>query len=314
MSFTYKGLSAQLERHTITDAEIDHQMQRLLQQTPRIVEVVGRPAAVGDEVVLDYAGFCGDEQFAGGTAENQTLTLGSGMFIPGFEEQLVGADVGDHVTVNVTFPEQYHSDALAGKAARFECTIHQIRTKGVYELDDTFAKEVGGCDTFEEMHAKLGKSLQTYSDERGEMDLQDRLLRQAAATLELTISEEELDEAVEDQMRNLSAQLSQQGLSLEMYCSFMNTTPDVLRADARPTAEAAIRSQAAIDKIVELENLTADEKEIGDALALICRQNDMTLEQIKPYYDAEFEKAVINSVLTSKVMRLIRDAADVAVV
>jgi trigger factor len=164
------------------------------------------------------------------------------------------------------------------------------------------------------MHAKLGKSLQAYSDERGEMDLQDRLLRQAAATLELTISQEELDAAVEDQMRNLTAQLAQQGLNLDMYCSFMNTTPDALRADARPTAEAAIRSQAAIDKIVELENLTADEKEIGDALALICRQNDMTLEQIKPYYDAEFEKAVINSVLTSKVMRLIRDAADIAVV
>ena len=314
MSFTYKGLFAQLERHTITDAEIDHQMQRLLQQTPRITEVVGRPAAVGDEVVLDYAGFCGDEQFAGGTAENQTLTLGSGMFIPGFEEQLVGADVGDHVTVNVTFPEQYHCEALAGKAARFECTIHQIRTKGAYELDDTFAKEVGGCDTFEEMRAKLGKSLQAYSDERGEMDLQDRLLRQAAATLELTITDQQLDEAVEDQMNNLTAQLAQQGLNLEMYCSFMNTTPDALRADVRPTAEAAIRSQAAIDKIVELENLTADEKEIGDALALICRQNDMTLEQIKPYYDAEFEKAVINSVLTSKVMRLIRDATDVAVV
>ena len=314
MSFTYKGLSAQLERHTVTDAEIDHQMQRLLQQSPRITEVVGRPAQLGDEVVLDYAGFCGDEQFDGGTAENQTLTLGSGMFIPGFEEQLVGKNVGEQVTVNVTFPEQYHSEALAGKAARFECTIHQIRAKGTYELDDTFAKEVGGCDTFEEMHRKLGESLQAYSDERGEMDLQDRLLRQAADTLDVTITDEQLEAAVENQMQTLQAQLSQQGLNLEMYCSFMNTTPDALRADARPTAEAAVRSQAAIDKIVELENLSADEKEIGDAQALICRQNNMTLEQLKPYYDAEFEQAVINSVLTSKVMRLIRDAADVAVV
>ena len=314
MEFTYKGLSAQLSKHTVTDAEIDHQMQRLLQQTPRITEVIGRPTQLGDEVVLDYAGFCGDEQFAGGTAENQTLVLGSGMFIPGFEEQLVGKDVGDQVTVKVTFPEQYHSDALAGKEARFECTIHQIRTKGAYELDDTFAKEVGGCDTFEEMHRKLGESLQAYSDERGEMDLQDRLLRQAAATLELTITDAQLEAAVENQMQTLQAQLSQQGLNLDMYCSFMNTTPDALRADARPAAENAIRSQAAIDRIVELENLTADEKEIGEALALICRQNDMTTEQLKPYYDAEFEKAVINSVLTSKVMRLIRDAADIAVV
>ena len=313
MSFTYKGLSAYLDKHIVTDAEIDHQMQRLLEQTPRITEVVGRPTQLGDEVVLDYAGFCGDEQFAGGTAENQTLVLGSGMFIPGFEEQLVGKDVGDHVTVHVTFPEQYHSDDLAGKAARFECTIHQIRTKGAYELDDTFAKEVGGCDTFEEMHAKLGKSLQAYSDERGEMDLQDRLLRQAAATLELTISDEELEKALDDQMNTLSAQLAQQGLSLEMYCSFMSTTPEALRADARPSAESAIRNQATIDKIVELEGLRADEKEIGDALAIICRQNDMTLEQLKPYYDAEFEQAVINSVLTSKVMRLIRDAAVITV-
>ena len=314
MSFIYKGLSAQLEKHTVTDAEIDHQMQRLLQQTPRITEVIGRPTQLGDEVVLDYAGFCGDEQFAGGTAENQTLVLGSGMFIPGFEEQLVGKDVGDEVTVKVTFPEQYHSDALAGKEARFECKIHQIRTKGAYELDDTFAKEVGGCDTFEEMHRKLGESLQAYSDERGEMDLQDRLLRQAAATVDVPITEEQLEAAVENQMQTLQAQLSQQGLNLEMYCSFMNTTPEALRADARPTAEAAIRSQAAIDKIVELENLTAEQDEIGEALALICRQNDMTLEQLKPYYDAEFEQAVINSVLTSKVMRLIRDAAIVTVV
>ena len=314
MSFTYKGLSATLSKHTVTDAEIDHQMQRLLQQTPRITEVVGRPAALGDEVVLDYAGFCGDEQFMGGTAENQTLTLGSGMFIPGFEEQLVGADVGDHVTVNVTFPEQYHSEELAGKAARFECAIHQIRTKGAYELDDTFAKEVGGCDTFDEMHEKMRASLQAYSDERGEMDLQDRLLRQAAETLELEISEEDIEKAVEDQMNNLKAQLGQQGLSIEMYCSFMNTTQEALRADARPAAENAIRSQAAIDRIVELEGLEADEKEIADALAIIARQNNMTLEPLKPYYDGEFEKAVIASILTGKVMALIREAAAVTVV
>ena len=314
MSFTYKGLSAQLSKHVVTDAEIDHQMQRLLQQTPRITEVVGRPAALGDEVVLDYAGFCGDEQFAGGTAENQTLTLGSGMFIPCFDEKLVGADVGDQVTVHVTFPEAYHSEALAGKAARFECTIHQIRTKGAYELDDTFAKEVGGCETYEQMHEKMGQSLQAYSDERGEMDLQDRLLRQAADTLELTISEADLEKAVEDQLSNLKAQLAQQGLRIEMYCSFMGTTEETLRADARPAAENAIRSQAAIDRIVELEGLAADEKEIGDALAIIARQNNMTTEQLKPYYDGEFEQAVIASILTGKVMSLIRDAADVTVV
>ena len=313
MSFVYRGLKAENTRHIITDAEVTQQLQRLQQQNPRIAVITDRATQLGDEVVLDYAGFCGGEQFAGGTAEKQTLTLGSGMFIPGFEEQLVGADVGDHVTVNVTFPEAYHSDELAGKAARFECTIHQIRTKGAYELDDTFAKEVGGCDTYDEMHAKMGQSLQAYSDERGEMDLQDRLLRQAADTLELEITEEQLEQAVEDQMNNLKAQLGQQGLSLEMYCAFLNTTEQTLRADARPTAVSAIRSQAAIDRIVELEGLEADEKEIGDALAIIARQNNMTLEQLKPHYDGEFEKAVIASILTGKVMSLIRDAAVITV-
>ena len=167
MSFTYKGLSAELSRHTVTTEEIDRYMQRLVEQNPRIAEVTDRPAELGDEVVLDYAGFCDGEQFAGGTAEMQTLTLGSGMFIPGFEEQLVDKVPGEEVTVHVTFPEQYHSDALAGKAAEFKCKIHQIRVKTHYELDDTFAKEVGGCDTFEQMHKKLGESMQAYTDDRG---------------------------------------------------------------------------------------------------------------------------------------------------
>ena len=314
MSFTYKGLSAQLNRHIVTDEEIDRQIEKLRQGNPRIALVEDRPTELGDEVVLDYAGFCDGEQFAGGTAENQTLVLGSGMFIPGFEEQLVDKVPGEKVIVNVTFPTEYHAENLAGKEAQFHCTIHQIRVRTAYELDDTFAQEVGGCYTFEEMREQLGKSMQSYTDERGEMDLQDQLLRQAAATLDFTPSEEQVDAAVSDQIRTLEAQLSHQGLSLDMYCSFMNTTVDALRQDARSAAEASLRSQAAVDKIVELEGLEATQQEIGEAVALICKQNNMTVEQIKPYYDAEFEQAVIKSVLTSKVMGLIRDAADVAVV
>ena len=314
MDFTYRGLKAEYQRHIVTDAEIDRNMQRLLQQNPRITEVNDRPTQQGDEVILDYAGFCDGEQFAGGTAENQTLVLGSGMFIPGFEEQLLDKVPGEEVTVNVTFPAQYHSEALAGKEAQFHCKIKSIRLKTQYELDDTFAKEVGKCDTLEEMRTKMGQSLQAYADDRGEMDLQDQLLRQAAETLEFTISDKMLEEAVEDQMRNLQAQLAQQGLNLEMYCQFMSTTPDKLREEARPSAEAALKSRAAIDEIVMLENLQADEEDISKALAVICRHNNITMEQLKEQYDAALEQAVINSVLAGKVMRLIRDAADVTVV
>ena len=312
MSFTYKGLSARLNRHIVTDEEVDRQIQRLQQQTPRFAEVNDRPAQLGDEVVLDYAGFCDGEQFAGGTAENQTLVLGSGMFIPGFEEQLVDKVPGEKVIVKVTFPEQYHADNLAGKEAEFHCTIHQIRIKEAYELDDTFAREVGQCDTLEQMRQKLKASMQAWADEQGEMDLQDQLLRQAAETLDYTLDTDEVEQAMDEQLRVMEAQLAQQGLNLDMYCSFMNTTREALREDSRGAAESFLRNQAAIDKVVELEGLEPDEQEMGEAIAMICKQNGITTKELKPYYTAEFEKAVIKSVLTSKVMRLIRDAADIA--
>ena len=311
MSFTYKGLRAKLERYTVTGEEVDRNLQRLLQQNPRIAEVTDRPTEQGDEVVLDYAGFCDGEQFAGGTAQDQTLVLGSGMFIPGFEEQLLDKVPGEEVIVKVTFPQQYHSDALAGKEAEFRCKIKSIRIKSAYELDDTFAREVGRCENLEEMRQKMLESLQAYADERGEMDLQDKLLRQAAESLELTISDKMLDDAVEEQLQNLRAQLAQQGLSLEMYCQFMSTTLEQLKEDLRPQAEFAIRSRAAIDEIVQLEGLEADKEDIAQALAIICRHNNITMDQLKEQYDAALEQAVINSVLTGKVMQLIRAAAIV---
>ena len=309
MSFTYRGLQAQASRHIVTTEEIDRQMQRLLQQNPRIAEITDRPTELGDEVVLDYAGFCDGEQFAGGTAENQTLVLGSGMFIPGFEEQLLDKVPGEQVTVKVTFPEQYHSEALAGKAAEFRCTIHQIRVKTAYELDDTFAREVGGCEILAQMHQKMGESLQAYADERGEMDLQDKLLRMAAETLEFQPTEAQIAAEVDNQMQNLSAQLAQQGLSLEMYCQFLSTTEEKLRTDARANAENAVKMQAAIELIADLEQMEVTKEEISEAVAIVARQNRMTVEELKPYYDAEFEQAIIRSVLTGKVMQLIRENA-----
>lgn len=313
MSFTYRGLTAQYTRHIVTGEEVERQLHRLQQQTPRIAVVDNRPTELGDEVVLDYAGFCDGKQFAGGTAENQTLVLGSGTFIPGFEEQLLDKVVEEKVTVKVTFPEDYHSEALAGKDAEFHCTIHQIRIKSLYELDDTFAKEVGGCETLDEMRQKMSESMQAYADQRGEMDLQDQLLRQAAETLEFEPSEKQIDDEVENQMQNLSAQLAQQGLSLDMYCSFMGTTAEQLRADARNDAKASVQLQAAIELIVEMENLEATQEEIGEAVAVVARQNNMTVEQLKPYYDAEFEQAIVRSILTGKVMALIRENATVTV-
>ena len=311
MAFTYRGLSAEFDRHIVSDSEVDQYLQRLQQQSPRITEVNDRPTENGDEVILDYAGFVDGVQFEGGTAEMQTLTLGSGQFIPGFEEQLLDKVPGEEVTVEVSFPENYRVEELAGKPAQFRCKIHTIRVKTTYELGDEFAKEVGGCETLEEMRAKLKESMQQFSDERGEMDLQDRLLQQAAETLEFVPDPNELEDAVEQHLRNMETQLSQKGLSLDMYCSFMGVTRQQLHDESYPAAEANLRRVAAVEEIARLENLEADQQDMEEAIALICQRNHMTREQFEPYYDEEFKSAVRRTVLTTKAMMLIRDAANI---
>ena len=312
MSFVYRGLEATYSRHMVADEEVDRQIQTIRQQNPRIAQVKDRPAQIGDEVVLDYAGFVNGVQFAGGTAERQTLVLGSGQFIPGFEEQLVDKVPEEPVVVKVTFPEQYHAEDLAGKEAEFRCTIHEIHIKTEYQLDDVFAQEVGGCYTFEEFRETLKKAMQQYSDERGEMDLQDQLLRKAAATLEVTFAEEDVKKAVDEQLDAMRAQLAQQGLSLEMYCQFMGKKEEDLREDYRAAAENELRIRAAVAEIVRLEAMEATEKDMEEAKEAICRINNITMEQLKEHYDAEFEAAVKRTVLTSKVAALIREAAVIS--
>ena len=241
MSFVYKGLKANFEKLTVTEHELDRQMDRLRQQTPRVIPVTERAAKMGDDVVLDYAGFVDGKQFDGGTAKEQVLTLGSGMFIPGFESQLVGAHAGSDVLVTVTFPKDYRATELAGKPAEFRCHIVEVREKSAYELDDVFAKEVGGCQTLEEMKQKLRQSLQDYYDERAEMEVQDTLMRQAAATLDYTPSAQELKEGIDAQVELLKAQLGRKGLTLEAYLQFTGKTEQQIRDDAKPEAENSLR-------------------------------------------------------------------------
>ena len=311
MSFTYLNLQGKLEHVDVTAEDIDRQLQRLLQANPRIVPVVGRAAAAGDELVLDYAGFSEGVQFPGGTAQKQTLTLGSGMFIPGFEEQLVGANIGDDVTVTVTFPTEYHAPELAGKPAEFRCRVHEIRTHGTYEMDDNFAKEIGQCDTMEQMRENMGKALQDYYNERAEQELRWQLMHQAAATVEEQPSDEELDRMVEAQMETLTAQLAQKGLTLEAYCQFTGSDEKKLREDMRPDALEAFRTQKAVEKIAELENLTVTEEEMNAAIERICADNHMSAEDLKPYFDNGFLTVVRQQMLRDKATEVVRRSAQI---
>ena len=311
MSFQYRGLKGEYEKHVVTEMEVDHRLKMLAQQNPRIIPVDGRASQEGDELVLDYAGFCDGVQFPGGTAEKQTLVLGSHTFIPGFEEQLIGHNVGDEVCVQVTFPEQYHSDELAGKAAEFRCKIHQIREKTEYQMDDVFAMEMGGVATFAEMKENYAKALQEYADNQSEMELQDNLLRAAAKTLDFMPSEEQIQAELDSHMETMHAKLAEKGLNMEMYCHFANTTEEKIREEFRGKAVESLRIQVVISEVVKLEKLEVSEEEMEAALEVICRQNNMSIEMLKPHIDAEFTAAVTRSILMGQVMRLIRDAAEV---
>ena len=309
MAFQYLGLRAKLEHVDVTEEEVNRQLVRLQQQSQRRTPVFDRPSQNGDELVLDYAGFADGKQFAGGTAEKQTLVLGSNTFIPGFEAQLLGKNPGDDVTVHVTFPAQYHAPELAGKDAEFRCRIHEIRTVAPYALDDTFAKEVGECGTMDEMRQKMRTSLEDYYAERAEMELRERLLHQAAATMDFTPDPAEISKAVEEQLDTMSAQLAQKNLTLEDYCKFTNSTLDQMREDARPGAEQAVRIKALVRKVAQLEDLHAAEEDVAQALSEICRANHMTMEELQPYYDDAFAAAVEYSILLAKVTKLIRTSA-----
>lgn len=309
MSFQYLGLKGVLEKAKATEAEIDRQMQRLLQSSPRLTPITDRPAALGDEVVLSYAGFLNGEQFPGGTAQQQALTLGSGTFIPGFEEQLVGAAPDSDVTVNVTFPADYHASELAGKAVEFRCHVHEIRQRGVYEMDDTFAREVGKCETLAQMRQQVGKALQAYMDEQAEQELCRSLMQQAAATLDYTPQDKELEDAVTEQLETLSAQLAQKGLTLEDYCQFSNLTLKELQAQMEPDAAAALRVRKAAAKIADLEGFTVSQEELSAACAQVCEDNHMTMQELQPYFDAAFETAITNCILMSKAVSLVRKNA-----
>lgn len=223
----------------------------------------------------------------------------------------MGANIGDDVTVTVTFPTEYHAPELAGKNAEFRCHVHEIRTHDSYQLDDTFAKEIGQCENMEQMRENMGKALQDYYNQRAEQELRWQLMHQAAATVEEQPTDEELDRMVEAQMETLTAQLAQKGLTLEAYCQFTGSDEKKLREDMRPDALEAFRTQKAVEKIAQLENLTVTDEEMDAAIQRICADNHMSAEDLKPYFDNGFLTVVRQQMLRDKATEVVRRSAQI---
>ena len=308
----YKGLKAVKQAQKISEAQVMQELENIRRQRTRDIPVTDRPAQVGDEVIIDYAGFVGDYQFPGGTAEQQPLTLGSGMFIPGFEEQLVGANVGDKVDVNVTFPTQYHAEELAGKEAVFHCTVHAIQTKDVPELNDEFAKQFNGISSLEDMKAQLKAQLQAYADQYAQNKARDELLKELVKQVEDVVFDEaevkaEIDLAVE----GFARQLEQRGMNLEGYLQACGRTREEMDAELRPQAEDTIKARMALNEVCRLEGITVTQEEVDQAYAEVAKMYNVTVQDVKDAYGADNDEKLRKDVLLKKAIAVLEANAEI---
>ena len=308
----YKGLKAVKKVETVTDAHVMQELENIRRQRTQSIPVEGRSAQLGDEVIIDYAGFVGDYQFPGGTAAKQPLTLGSGMFIPGFEEQLVGANVGDQVDVNVTFPEVYHSAELAGKEAVFHCTVHEINEKKECELNDEFAKMFVGIESLEDMKRQLKEQMQEYAQMMAQNQVRDELLKALVEQVEEFDPQEALvDAEIRISLDNFRQQLQQQGMEFENWLKLTGRTEETVKADLRPQAIATLKARMALEEICRLENITVSEEEIDNAYAEVSQRYGMTPQQLRETFGAGNDEKLRKDICMKKAISFLENNADI---
>ena len=310
----YKGLKAVRVVQLVTDEQLAQQLEEIRRQYPLSTPITDRAAKLGDEVLIDYAGFVGDNQFEGGTAERQPLMLGSGTFIPGFEEQLVGAKIGDKVDVRVTFPQEYHATDLAGKEAVFHCTVHAITAKSLRELDDQFAKDIGMMNSLEEMKGALRAQMQQYADQVSDAQMRDQLLNALVAECEeLEVSDELIEAELDDAVKTVYQQLQQQGLTLDDYLQFCGRTLEDLRAELRPNATSTVKARLALQEVSRLENITVSEEEIEAEYQVFSRECGIPVEQLKQACGNDALEALRKDVTMKKTIAVLVDNAEITV-
>ena len=304
----YLGIEATRTALEVTDAEIDDEIAIAQNRNSREIEVTDRAAQTGDIANIDYEGFCDGVAFDGGKAEGHPLKLGSGQFIPGFEDQVAGHNVGDEFDVNVTFPEEYHAAELAGKAVVFKVKLNSINAVELPALDDDFAKDISEFDTFAEYRADVKAKIQKRHDDRAENEVRDQLVNVLMDKLVADIPASMIDTEVENIVRDYDTRLRMQGMSLDMYFQYTGLNLDTMREQARPDAERQVKMRLALEKIAELEGITASDAEVEAEIARIAEANRVTPEQVKEFVG---EEAVRGDLKVQQALDLVREKAVV---
>ena len=304
----YKGLKADKKVEEVTDADVDKEVEKLQDRNSRLVAVEGRAAENGDTVTFDFEGFVDDKAFDGGKAENYTLTLGSGQFIPGFEDQLAGKNTDDEFDVNVTFPEDYNAEELAGKPAVFKCKLHEIKTRELPELNDEFAKDVSEFDTLDELKNDLKDKLQHQREHAAEDAFESQLLEQLVSGLKAEIPEAMFERRVDESVREFEYRLQSQGLNLDTYLQYTGMDMDAFRKGFREQAEKQVKIRLVLEKIAALEEIAPTEEELDAEFAKLAEQYKMDVEKVKAFIPA---KELSKDLAVGKAMDMVKETAVV---
>ena len=283
----YKGLKLDDIVHTVSDDDVDAELSKRQEKGARQVTVEDRAVQEKDTATIDFEGFIDGTAFAGGKGENFELVIGSGQFIPGFEEQIIGKSIGDEFDVNVTFPEDYHSEELKGKAAVFKTKVNAISYKELPELDDEFAKDVSEFDTLAELKEDLKKKLQESADARTKQEKENAAVDKVVENMTVDVPECMVNTRIESTIRENNARMAQQGISFEQYLGYMGTTLDQFKEQIKPNAELQVKGTLALEQIAKEENIEVSEADLEEQLKKMAEAYSMELEKVKEFMREE---------------------------
>ena len=299
----YKGIKVTKNVVTVSDEQVDAELNRMLERNARYVDVEGRPAQNGDIAEIDYEGFKDDVAFEGGKGEHYDLTLGSGSFIPGFEEQVCGHNVGDEFDVNVSFPEDYPSEELKGAPVVFKCKLHAIKSKELPAADDDFAKDTSEFDTLDELKADIKKKLEDNAEKAADAEVENKIYDTIIANMKAEIPQVMFEHKIDDMVRDFEIRLSQQGLDLDMYLSFVGMDKAAFRKTFEEQAQKTVKLRLALEKIAQLENLTVSDDEVLEELKKMSETYKVPVEQLMNVVSPETLKTDMVVTAASKLVK-----------
>ena len=305
----YKGLKVDKYSTRVTSKEVDEEIEKERERNARTIEVTDRAVEDKDEVVLDFDGSVDGVPFEGGKATNYPLTIGSGAFIPGFEDQLIGAEIDKEVEVNVTFPEEYQVAELAGKPAVFKCTVHAIKTKELPELDDEFASEVSEFDTFKAYWDDVKKGIKARKENEGKTKREDQAVDQAVANAEMDIPEAMIDAQVDQMANDFAQRIQQQGISVEQYFQFTGLSEEKMLEELRPQAEKRIRTRLVLEAIVKAENIEITEEQVEEELKRMAEAYQLEVEKLKMFMGDNEENQIKEDLAVQEAVTLLAESA-----